>query len=139
MAEQDWTIETNAEDYFRHQKKQLQVSDRRPVIRRASDLVGPGLAATAVRVNDFNDILATYNGFFSAVVPAPTIDDPSPAARMSAPYDDESFVGWVAGDAELGGVQHMTGLTSEDRYQRVFRRNPYDAETIYWGSWVLLT
>lgn len=125
--EQDWRIPTNAEDYFQQQKKQLNVADRRPVIRRASDLVGPGIAPTAVRVTDMNDILATYNGFFSCAEGA-----------ANAPTADDDYVGWVSGDAELGGVQHMTGLTSEDRYQRVFRRNPLDAETIYWGSWVLI-
>jgi hypothetical protein len=80
-----------------------------------------------VRLTDFNDTLATYNGFYAAAEGA-----------ANAPTADDAYVGTIAGDAELGGVQTFTGLTSENRYQRVFRRNPSDAETIYWGSWVLL-
>lgn len=124
---QNWRTEVNSEDYFRHQKKQLQIADRRPVIRRASDLVGPGIAATCVRITDYNDLLATYNGFFSSAPDA-----------ANAPTGDDPYVGTVASDAELGGIQTFTNLTTEDRYQRVFRRNPTDAATIYWGVWVAL-
>ena len=124
MPEQNWRIETDAEDYFRSQKKQLQVADRRPVIRRASDLVGPGIAATAVRITDFNDLLATYNGFFS-----------SAAGAVNAPTPGEPYAGTVTSDAELGGVQMFTNLSTGVVYRRVFNRNPYDASTLYWGTW----
>lgn len=63
---QNWREEINAADYFGHQKKKQEIENRRPVIRRASDLVGPGIGASAVRITDFNDILATYNGYYSA-------------------------------------------------------------------------
>lgn len=124
---QDWRIPQTAEDYFGHQKKQVQFADRRPVIRRASDFVGPGIAASAVRLTDYNDLLATYNGFYAS----------APGA-FNAPGADDAFVGTVSSDAELGGVQIFTNLATEARYQRVFRRNPSDAATIYWGAWVLI-
>lgn len=124
---QNWRIETNALDYFGHQQKQVSLNDRRPVIRKASDLVGPGVGAQAVRITNYNDLLATYNGFFS-----------SEAGAAEAPTPDEPYVGFVSGDAELGGVQMFTNLETEVRYQRVFRRNPADAATIYWGSWTVL-
>lgn len=120
----NWRTEVNAVDYFGHQKKQLNVADRRPVIRRASDLVGPGVAATAVRITDYNDLLATYNGFFSSAPDA-----------LNAPGADDPYVGTVVSDAELGGVQMFTNLTTGVVYRRVFNRNPSDAATIYWGAW----
>lgn len=123
MNDQNWRTETNAGDYFAHQKKQVQLENRRPVIRRASDLVGPGIAATAVRLTDFNDLLGTYDGFFSAA-----------SGALNAP-NGEGLVGTVVGDSELGGVQTFTGLTTAVTYQRIFTRNPGDAETIYWGTW----
>lgn len=124
---QDWRIETDAQDYFGHQQKKLSVADRRPVIRKPSDLVGPGIAATAVRLTDFNDLLATYDGFFSADTDA-----------INGPTNLEAYVGTVTSDSSLGGVQNFTGLTTGNKYQRVFNRNPGDAATIYWGAWELV-
>jgi len=126
--QQNWRTGVTAGDYLLHQKKQGQIDNRRPVIRKASDLVGPGIAATAVRISDFNDTLATFDGFFSADTDA--INGPGGG--------DEAFVGTVVSDAELGGRQTFAGLTSGDAYQRVFTRNPMDATAIYWGSWELL-
>ena len=126
MGDQNWRTSTNSADYFGQQKKQLNVADRRPVIRRASDLVGPGIAATAVQITDFNDLLATYNGFFS-----------SEAGALNAPSGFQAFVGTVVSDAEIGGRQTFTGVDTEEVYQRVFRRNPGDSATIYWGDWVI--
>lgn len=40
-GEEDWRIDSNAEIYFGHQQKKVNVADRRPVIRKAADIVGP--------------------------------------------------------------------------------------------------
>lgn len=121
---QNWRTETNAEDYFGHQKKQLQVADRRPVIRRADQLVGPGIASTAVRITDFNDLLAQFNGFFS------TLDD-----VLNGPAVEQYYVGTVVSDSELGGVQAFYGMENGILYRRIFTRNPGDPESISWGLW----
>lgn len=123
----NWRTEVDAIDYFGNQKKQLQVADRRPLIRRASDIVGPGIAGQAVRLSDYNDLLATFNGFFSS----------APGAA-NAPTPGEAYVGTVVSDSELGGVQTFTNLETEFTYQRVFRRNPTDSSTVYWGAWSTL-
>jgi hypothetical protein len=81
-----------------------------------------------VRLTDFNDILATYDGFFSA----------EDTALNSPVVGAGGFVGTVSGDAELGGVQIFTALDTEATYLRVFRRNPSDAATIYWGTWEII-
>jgi hypothetical protein len=124
---ENWRTEVDAGDYFLHQKKKVDFSDRRPVIRRASDLVGPGIAPNAVRITDFNDVLATFNGFFSAATGA-----------TNAPTAGQAYVGWVSSDAELGGVQVFSGLTNSNTYRRTFRRNPADPNTLYWGTWATL-
>lgn len=128
--QQNWRVTTDAQTYFGGQKKQASISDRRPVIRKASDLVGPGIAAQAVPITDFNDLLATYNGMFSAVI-----------GSFGAPNDDEAFVGMTVADGELGGFQIFTGMGNPDSglghtYRRRFTRNPSDHESIYWESWV---
>ena len=94
MTQQNWRTETNATDYLTNQKKQLVVADRRPVIRRASDLVGPGIASGAIRITDFADPLALFNGFFSALHTA-----------LDRPPVEQSYVGYVSSDLELGGVR----------------------------------
>ena len=120
----DWRIETDGLDYFRHQKKTLEVADRRPVIRKGSDLVGPGIGASAVRLDDYNDLLATFDGYFSS----------SPGAA-NAPNDTEAFVGHVISDSEFGGLQVFTGLTSRSEFRRTFARSPVDPEAIAWSLW----
>lgn len=122
---QNWRTPTDAEDYFGQQQKQMNVNNRRPVIRKASDLVGPGIGATAVRITNFNDLLAQYNGFFSAA-----------AGADFAPTADQNYIGQTISDAELGGVQIFYGMETGTRYRRVFTRNPADYSTIVWGNWI---
>lgn len=124
MSGQSWRPETDAEDYFIHQKKQLTLADRRPVIRKASDLVGPGFGANTIRITDYNSVLATFNGYFSS---APGADN--------APNGDEAFTGYVVSDAELGGQQVFTGLSSGTEYRRTFTRSVTDSATLGWGAW----
>lgn len=124
--DKDWRIGIDAEDYLLSQKKQNQMTDRRPVIRKSADLagMGPAINAGATRLADFNDPLATYNGFFSADVDA-----------SNAPNDDEQFIGFVTQDAEFGGKQTFTGLTSASQYTRIFLRDVLDASHTVFGDW----
>lgn len=128
--EQNWRTEIDAEDYFRHQKKKTQVADRRPVIRKASDLVGPGIDAAAVVVTDWNDVLATFNGYFSSTS---ALNGPQSVGGGS---DTSLYVGFVTMDATYGGKQIITDLNSGLDYTRIFRRAPTDPNTIVWGPWV---
>ncbi len=121
----NWRSEDgDAEIYFGHKQKQLDVADRRPVIRRASDLVGPGIAADAVLLTDFNDQLAQFNGYFVA-----------PAGSANAPNSNEAFIGFVAMDEMVGGVQTFNGMDSETQYVRYMRRHPLDSSYVTWGPW----
>lgn len=122
--EKNWRPIVTAADYLTNQKKTAAVADRRPVIRRASDLVGPGIAGQATRITDFDNVLATFNGFFSS----------APGANK-APNPTGSFVGVVSCDSSLGGIQDFTELSSGVKYTRIFQRNPADASTIYFGEW----
>lgn len=121
----DWRIETDGMDYFRSQKKTLEVADRRPVIRKAGDLVGPGIGANTTRLTDYNDLLATFNGYFSSAIGA-----------LNAPTADEAFVGEIISDAELGGMQVFTGLSTGIEYRRTFSRSPIDPEALSWSPWI---
>lgn len=124
MSNEQWRTDTNAGDYFLHQQKQLQIADRRPVVKKASDLVGPGIGAGAVRITDFNDLLATFNGYFSAL-----------AGAYAAPNETDSFVGIVVSDSELGGHQQFTSQETGVIYTRRFQRSPIDPEALAWSPW----
>lgn len=123
-GEQNWRPETRAEDYFGNQQKTLDMNNRRPVIRRAADLVGPGIDSAAVRITNFNDPLATFNGYYSA----------EPTAK-NGPTTAERVVGFTVMDTEFGGVQTFTGLATKTRWTRVFTRRAGDTTKIDWGQW----
>lgn len=120
----DWRIDVTAVDYLTGQNKKVATEERRPTIRKASDLVGPGIASTAVRITDFNDLLATFNGYYSAA-----------AGADYAPNTTDSFIGSVIADDLLGGVQTFTSLETGVQYDRTFLRSPGDEASIAWGLW----
>lgn len=126
---QNWREETDALTYFGNRQKQGDIDARRPVIRRASDLAGPGINSTATRITDFNDALALYNGFFSAAPGA--ANEPTTTAPLPI-----GFVGFVSSDSTLGGVQSFTDLATGDLYQRRFVRSEFDPTSITWFGWV---
>lgn len=123
--EQNWSIETSAADHLSHRQKQGDLANRRPQIRRASDLVGPGISVSATRVDDLNDPLAICNGFFSARSDA-----------ANAPTSAEDFIGFCVIDAEIGGMQTFRGMDTAKEYVRMVRRSPSDPASISWGAWV---
>lgn len=122
---QNWRIETDAQDYFGHQKKQNILADRRPVNRQAADFVGPGIGISAVRITDFNNLLALCNGYFSSAIGA-----------ANAPNAIHPFIGFVIMDDELGGEQVFRSLTSGTQYYRLVLRNPGDPSSLSFGAWI---
>lgn len=135
---ENWRTEVDASDYFGNRQKKLNVADRRPVIRRASDLVGPGIDVNSLRVDNLNNPLATYNGFYSYKSVA-DVGNPTADTDSGAPTDGDDYVGTISSDAEIGGIQTFTNITTEVVYQRVFRRSPGDASFIYWGAWKVIS
>lgn len=138
----NWRIEVDAEDYFGHKQKKLNVADRRPVIRKSSDLagMGPGFNATSVPISDFNDLIALYDGFFSATLAynGPFPDGTGPDANK----DPRSYVGVVVSDGDIGGYQQFTRIPDDlatarfgRTYRREFRRAESDPDYIDWGPW----
>lgn len=118
----NWRTEVDSTDFFGNQKKSLAMSERRPT-SRVSDVVGPGISGSAVRIVDFNERVATFNGYYSALDGA--LDAPASGA----------FVGYTVMDSELGGTQVFTSLSTGIEYTRIFLRNPSDADFIVYGTW----
>lgn len=57
-------ISQDAGDWMRQQEKRVAHEARRPSVKRASDLLGPGLGPFAVEVSDWNAPETEFNGFF---------------------------------------------------------------------------
>ena len=132
----NWRPEVDAGDYFGHRQREFDIADRRPVARKPSDLagMGPGVNAEAVRIVDFNDRLAQYDGYFSS---ARSLNGPRP--EESGPdtgYDTNLYVGQVTVDASLGGLQEFTDLATGLVWRRTFVRAPLDETFLTWGEWI---
>lgn len=124
MSEKGWRTPVDAGDYFNGQQKASRMEQRRPVVRRAGDLVGPGIGALATRLFNFNDPRTLFNGFYVASAGVP-----------GAPVSTEPLAGTVVVDAEIGGVQVFYGLTTNRQFRRTFTRNPSSPTTLVWTAW----
>lgn len=152
--ETNWRTQVTAQDFFGQQKKTLQVANRRPLIRQASDLVGPGIGSSATMITDWNDELATFNGYYSSgnagnlATGVGALHGPIPDAGHGN-KDFHPYVGFVTMDSLLGGQQILYPVpvlaspivTSTAYWTRSFVRNPADPTTvssIQWGPWVFV-
>lgn len=138
MSTQNWRPQISAEDYFGHKQKQLDVADRRPVIRKPADLagMGPGINAVCTPITDFNDLIAAYNGYYSAEL---ALNGPFP--NPGDGRDSGKYVGMVVTDSEIGGYQQFTRVPNMylndygNVYRREFSRADSDPDYIDWGPW----
>jgi hypothetical protein len=55
---------TDAVEAFRQNEKRLAHQERRPMVKQASDILGPGIGPFAVEIENWNVPDATFNGFF---------------------------------------------------------------------------
>lgn len=126
-SEQNWRPQVTAEDFLQQSEKRLQFESRRPRLNRAADLVGPGISAYTRRLDDFDDDLATYDGYFSALADAAN----GPVAA--------DLTGFVSSDEFFGGIQTFWTVDCEDGptvYNRSFCRAPDDPTIITYSDWV---
>lgn len=60
----NWPEPLDGLSWMRQQERRQQHMERMPTVRSAADLLGPGLAAQAVRIMDWNEDATLFNGFF---------------------------------------------------------------------------
>lgn len=137
---ENWRTAVDAQDYLGQQKKKIETEQRRPVMRRASDLVGPGIAPGAVMVTDWNDKLATYNGYYSSgnasgIYPGASAANGPQLDVVHGSLDFHPYTATVVSDPVLGGRQILTDLITGVEYKRTFLRNPSDASFLIFGAW----
>lgn len=62
----DWRPVTSGDDWMREQEKRITSEERRPLIQKPSDLLGPGIAPFASPLADWSSQTARFNGFWVA-------------------------------------------------------------------------
>lgn len=127
MSTDDWGQPTTARDQLRQWEKRLTAQERRAAVTDAAGLVGPGIAARAIQLLDWNDESATFNGFFYSL----------PGAR-NAPEVGFEWNGIVTARADGSGNQSLTnptGTAESLTYVRTFKQHPDDPTITLWGPW----
>jgi len=113
-GQNNWTIDVDANDWMRGVEKRVLHEERRPQVRSASDLLGPGFAPYATPINDWNTDTAAFNGYFW-----------TPVGALNSPDGARQWIGTTVAYSDGSGVQEVSekGFAGSppDRYIRTFR------------------
>lgn len=97
MNEQDWTIPTDAGQYFLRQQKTLDMEQRRRGVTKAGDLLGPALGPYAVQIDNLDGDVGAFNGMWIA---AP--------GTLGSPDEDHWVAGYTIANQANGGYQYAS-------------------------------
>jgi len=92
-----WRAPQDAADWMREVEKRILHEERRPNIRTASDLMGPGLSPYSILINDWNAAETNFNGFFHT--------DPG---ALHTPDSTRYWMGTSQATPEGFGLQRVT-------------------------------
>ena len=122
---QNWSIPTTAAEHFQQSEKRLGWEERRPTVRKASDLLGPGYAPYAVPLADPNSEEAGFNGLWHLPVGAP-----------NSPDDTKNWLGQTIATAADGGVQvFWTYETGDAPHVEMMRSFQIGGGTRFYTPW----
>lgn len=92
-------IAQGTEDWMRDMEKRILYVERRPEIRTAADLLGPGIAANSIPIQDWNEERTLFNGFFHSLPGALNAPDATPSTRY--------WMGYVIANTDGSGYQRV--------------------------------
>lgn len=124
----NYPVVTDPEDYFRQNEKRLMHQERRPIVRRPSDLLGPGIAAYAVEIAHWDVDDATFNGTFW-----------TQPGDTGAPDLTHWWVGQVQATNDGFGIQQVMTFHDSAFFPPItYRRQFYDPGNgnISYSAWV---
>lgn len=96
-AHNNWRQIIDMPDWMRDSEKRLMHQERRPQSSTAADLLGPGAAPRAVRIEDWNDQVTTFTGAFY-----------SEPGETNAPDTTSYWMGETFGTPDGYGFQRLT-------------------------------
>jgi hypothetical protein len=92
-----WRVPQDASDWMREVEKRILHEERRPNVRTASDIMGPGLSPYSVLINDWNVDETNFNGFFHS--------DPG---ALNTPDNTRYWMGTSQATSEGYGLMRVT-------------------------------
>jgi hypothetical protein len=95
-GQNNWAIDIDASDWMRSLEKRVLHEERRPSVRSAADLLGPGFAPYAVLTADWNSEEAARQGFWWSEVGA-----------LNSPDSAKSWIGCVTVNVDGSGNQEV--------------------------------
>lgn len=128
-----WRQALSGEDWMREMEKRILHEERRPAVRTASDLMGPGLGPYSVLINDWNADETTFNGLFHS--------DPG---ALHTPDSARYWMGTSQATAGGYGLQRVTEYrdgTTTPTWQTYLRKfwTLTPGATRQFSAWVLGT
>ena len=95
-GQNNWAVDIDANDWMRSLEKRVLHEERRPSIRSAQDLLGPGFAPYAVQTSDWNGDAAARQGFWWS----------APGA-LNSPDGTKTWMGETIVNADGSGIQEI--------------------------------
>lgn len=99
MTGPNWRTNVAADDWVGSVEKRIMHSERRPTIRTAAEILGPGIAPFAIEILDWDDDATAFNGFWFSQPGAINSPDPTNA---------KWYMGWSEGTEDGFGLQTAT-------------------------------
>lgn len=130
-GQNSWRTNITFDDWMRDMEKRILSEERRPVVKSASDLMGPGFGPYAVETDDWNSDETTFNGMFYS----------NPGAQNS-PDQTKHWIGVTEGTADGNGYElirvydPVTLAATGDSYVRFFYTPPATGQRQY-SAWTM--
>lgn len=120
--------------WMRHMEKRVLNEQRRPIVRKGSDLLGPGFAPFATQITDWSADETAFNGYFWSVGNA-----------TNAPANigfTGVWMGWTVSNGSTG-METVWDLATMVRYERTWTLvtgvRSYTAWATEVGAWTAVT
>lgn len=97
-----WRIAQDGPDWMREIEKRILHEERRPSVRTASDILGPGISPFSVFIQDWNAPETAFNGFFH-----------TEPGSINSPDSTKYWMGTSQATKEGYGVQRVTQYRGE--------------------------
>lgn len=92
-----WRQAQSGSDWMREMEKRLLHEERRPGVRTAADILGPGIAPYSIPITDWNSNETSFNGYFHSL----------PGA-LNTPSELRYWMGTSQATADGSGIQRVT-------------------------------
>jgi hypothetical protein len=115
------------EGWAKETGRRLGTLDRRPSPRTAQDLLGQGFGPTATLIQDWNDPVASFNGYYYSVE----------NLSLNSPDSGEAWVGIVVAETDnVAGIQEVWTSHSGSPPRRFTRRWSTTGSAVTFTDWI---